>query len=281
MGKFNNITMKSIVFLYRKFLIENKKSLLMYFFIYGALTTIIFILNLRLILSVDSFYNSTYDAIVNAKMNIPYKLKNLIETVQMATFAFWSITTVVIGHWGIRHFNYSTQSSHYNILPITITQKWLWILSYLFIALPLINIFWLWIDIHFFYTPFLAVELKEFYPNSSNLFSMLFDFSGMDQEVLLIFKHFNLMAIIFILMAFQFNKLGFIKTISTGLVIGILLTLVINYLNYNSDFEFGDFGSKESQLNNSEIYATYFMFLQLFFLAGLFALWYRLKDKNY
>lgn len=277
--------MKTILLLYRKQFIENKKTILLYWFVCFAITYVLlfifekrFLLDIELVPQLGNDEGFTHLPTLNDIIRIQGRLRHEIQPLLLG---IWSVSLCICIHWGIRDFNYSPQTAQYNTLPVSIFKKWFWIISYVFIVLPLMHLLILWLCLQLSY-PFLLPETSLHIFDSTQLFfQRILTFSELDPEIGFIFKHLPLFLIVFILLSLQFNRMGFVKTLAGGLVIGIAATLFIVHLNYESSSTYGNFGHRESQIMYPGIYQWYFTGIVCFCLAGLSIIGWTLREKNH
>lgn len=259
--------MKNILLLYKKLYKENKTIVLLYLLLLIMSTvTILFVL----------FEDST--RYINDIQDKEWKYSHLLDDIWYAMLSITSISLVISIHWGIRHFNYSSQSYYHNTLPISVSQKFVFIFTYALLLLPVLHCF-------LFGGLLIAISDIEvamaFNKTSLGFFADVIKNLNEDYGKWFFLIHMPIFIAFFVLVALFFNKMGFIKTVVASFVIMIIGILQYGYMNNKLWEKRGDFGTAQSAIRFPDLYLAHYISITVLFVAVLYIVYTRLTDKNY
>lgn len=261
--------MKNILLLYKKFYAENKAAIILYLLLLTGLSA----------LFLGQLQSSIIHGFLESGKENLWRYGEVITKVWPIFLLVITVSFIITIHWGIRHFNYSLQSYHYNTLPLSSSQKFWFIFSYVFLLLPVLHgIIFIAVTVG---VSTLNNAAEIFGKTPAELYSAMFYSLGDEFELALIYAHLPVFISLFLVVAFFFKKTGFIKTVAASFVLGTAGGLLFVVLNEELSDTWGNFGSEQSYAQVPELYTVHFACMAALMVALLYAVYLRLSDKNY
>ncbi|HYG17259.1 MAG TPA: hypothetical protein VEC12_15990, partial [Bacteroidia bacterium] len=249
---------------------ENKTAVILYLFLLTGASALL----------LGSLQSSVIQAFLKAgEGSYGWRYGEVITKVWPIFLIVITVSFIITIHWGTRHFTYSPQSYHYNTLPITRAQKFWFIFSYVFLLLPIIHsIIFIPVTIG---VSTLNNVAEIFGKTPAELYwGMLYSMQD-EHELKLIYAHLPVFIALFLVVAFFFRKMGFIKTVAASFILGFGGGLFFAFLNEMLWDARGDFGSEQSYVQVPELYTLHFACMAVLVVALLYVIYLRLSDKNY
>lgn len=261
--------MKNILLLYKKFYAENKTAIILYLLLLTGLSALL----------LGQLQSSVIRAFLKSEEGNLWRYGEVITKVWPIFLLVITVSFIITIHWGIRHFNYSLQSYHYNTLPLSRSQKFWFISSYVFLLLPVLHgIIFTGVTVG---VSTLNNVAEIFGKTPAELYLGMLYSLGDEHELKLIYLHLPVFVSLFLVVSFFFKKMGFIKTVAASFILGFGGGLFFVFLNEMLWDSRGDFGSEQSYAQVPGVYTLHFACMAALAVALLYAVYLRLSDKNY